>query len=145
VYVKGDLFPQSKAMLQISVTSLPFPDDCFDLAICNHVLEHVRDDQMALVEFFRVIKSGGCAVLQTPYSSLLADSFDDENVNTAELRRKLYGQEDHVRVYGQDLFAKIKAAGFTLHLKPHEHVLAASDAWHLGVNPDEDLILAVKG
>jgi len=42
-----------------SITALPFPDDVFDLVICNSVLEHVKNDQSALKELVRVLRPSG--------------------------------------------------------------------------------------
>ena len=133
-YIKADLTPSSSDIQPIDVTEIPFDDDSFDMIICNHVLEHVPNDTKALSELFRVLKPGGCAVLQTPYSGVLQNSFCDPAVNTNELRNRLYGQEDHVRVYGRDLFLMIEQAGFELHVKTHLNVLSDIDTALYGVN-----------
>lgn len=39
--------------------SLPFPDDSFDVVLCNHGLEHMTDKQKAISEMRRVLKKGG--------------------------------------------------------------------------------------
>lgn len=41
------------------VTSLPFEDDCFDVAHCHTVLMHVPNTEATLAEVKRVLKSGG--------------------------------------------------------------------------------------
>jgi ubiquinone/menaquinone biosynthesis C-methylase UbiE len=43
-----------------------FEDNFFDVIICNHVLEHVKDDQKAMSELFRVLNPKGIAILQVP-------------------------------------------------------------------------------
>ena len=52
-----------------SVTSLPFPDKSFDLAICSEVIEHVADHAMAASELSRVMKPGGTLIISVPYNS----------------------------------------------------------------------------
>jgi 2-polyprenyl-3-methyl-5-hydroxy-6-metoxy-1,4-benzoquinol methylase len=42
-----------------SGTSLPFADECFDVAVCNHVYEHVADPQALVQEIRRVLRPGG--------------------------------------------------------------------------------------
>ena len=45
---------------------MPFADGTFDLVLCNHVLEHIEDDQVAIKELARVLRPGGIAILQAP-------------------------------------------------------------------------------
>ncbi len=143
-YVQADLFPADQNVEKIDVTSIHFPDSYFDFVICNHVLEHVADDEKALSELFRVLKPGKYAVLQTPFSGLIADSFEDPGINTAQLKLKYYGQENHVRLYGRDLFDKLEGAGFLLELKKHNSYFSPQATTYYGVNPREDLILVSK-
>ena len=50
----------------MSITEACFPSNCFDLVICSHVLEHVREDRQAMAELFRVTRPGGLALLPVP-------------------------------------------------------------------------------
>jgi SAM-dependent methyltransferase len=143
-YVKADLFPWSPDIERVDIRAIPYPDESFSFLICNHVLEHVDDDQRALSEIFRILRSGGYAILQTPYSSVLSNTFSDSSINTDALRFRYYGQEDHVRIYGRDLFARIETSGLRLRVHTHAQCLSAFDSSRYGVNPREDLILAVK-
>ena len=45
---------------------LPFKDNAFDIAISNHVLEHVPNQALHLSEIHRVLKKGGILYLATP-------------------------------------------------------------------------------
>jgi SAM-dependent methyltransferase len=45
---------------------VPFPDGMFDLVLSNEVIEHVRDDRLAVAEMARVLKPGGRAVIFCP-------------------------------------------------------------------------------
>lgn len=143
-YVKGDLFPSQQDIIKIDVTCIQFIDNYFDLIICNHVLEHVPDDEKALSELYRVLKPGGICILQTPYSPILRHSFYDENIVDDATKVITYGQEDHVRLYGLDFFTRIEKAGFTLDIKQHQEILNKYDVKVYGVNPKESLIMAVK-
>jgi SAM-dependent methyltransferase len=143
LYILGDLGPRPGAQ-RFDVTAIPYRDKCFDMVICNHVLEHVTNDLAALAEFHRVLRPGGYALLQTPYSSLLANTFVDPAIDTDELRSRFYGQEDHVRLYGRDLFSRIEQSGFRLSTETHAACLAGIDSSYYGVNPAEDLILAIR-
>lgn len=144
LYVKADLIPCSSDIEKIDITAIPRPNESFDFLICNHVLEHVHDDRRALGEIFRVLKPGGHAILQTPFSFFLSKTFCDASINTDALRLRYYGQEDHVRLYGRDLFTRIEGSGLRLRVHTHTQWLSEFDASIYGVNLKEDLILAVK-
>lgn len=144
-YVKGDLVPAREGIERLDVTDIPYSAASFDWVLCNHVLEHVPDDAKALREIYRVLKPGGFAILQTPYASGLEKTLEDPaEIDTDEKRIEFYGQEDHIRLYGRDLFERIGAAGLTLQLKKHAECLAGVDASRFGVNRDEPLFLCVK-
>jgi len=144
-YVQADVSPSHEDIQKIDITAIGFPDEYFDFVICNHVLEHVPNDKQAMSELNRVLKKGKYAVVQTPFSTILANSFEDTNINTEELRLRFYGQEDHVRVYGQDLVSRLESAGFEVRLQTHHVILADMDDGFYGVNAREDLILVRKG
>lgn len=144
-YVKGDLVPAREGVEKMDVTAIPYAAETFDWVLCNHVLEHVPDDAKALREICRVLRPGGTAILQTPYASGLAVSLEDPaEIKTDQQRIEFYGQEDHIRLYGRDLFDRIRAAGFSLELKWHAECLAEVDSQRFGVNRDEPLFLCVK-
>ena len=45
---------------------LPFRDSFFDIVITNHVIEHVTNQNLHLLEIKRVLKKGGVCYLATP-------------------------------------------------------------------------------
>lgn len=143
-YFMVDLYPRSSEILRVDIMDIPYSSDLFDFVICNHVLEHVADDRRALAEIYRVLKPGGLAVLQTPFSTILERTFEDPGISTEQLRLTLYGQEDHVRLYGMDFFERIQTAGLRLRLCRHDDVATTSEARYYGMNPKEDLILVEK-
>ncbi len=49
-----------------NLLQLPFPDESFDLIVCNHVLEHIPDYMGALNELHRTISKGGLLLLGVP-------------------------------------------------------------------------------
>jgi SAM-dependent methyltransferase len=50
----------------VNSSSLPFPDNTFDGAFVNEVLEHVDDEHAALVEIRRVLRDSGHIVVISP-------------------------------------------------------------------------------
>jgi predicted SAM-dependent methyltransferase len=133
----ADLFPTKPDIACEDITKLSFGDRTFDLVVANHVLEHVKEDQAAMSELLRVLKPGGLAVLQTPYSEKLANTFEDPGICDDESRLQAYGQEDHVRLYGRDLFAKLAGIGFIPKVLTHDTVLGNFDPVVYGVNRRE--------
>jgi len=55
--------PEGIITLMADIASLPIPDACADVVICNHVYEHVPDASILFVEMERVLKPGGCIYL----------------------------------------------------------------------------------
>lgn len=143
-YVRADLFPQSPEVERVDMLDMQFDDQSFDCVIANHVLEHVSDVPRALSEIRRVLKAGGLAILQTPYSGKLLRTWEDQGIDTPLARLQAYGQEDHVRLFGCDIFEQITAAGFENRVRRHSKLLADVDATMMGVNPDEPLFLFRK-
>lgn len=143
-YVKGDLHPSHESIEEINMLKIKYPDNFFDITIANHVLEHVSDDQQALAEIHRVIKPGGFAILQTPYCTKLKHTFSDPGIDDDKSRLEAYGQEDHVRLYGSDIFERFAAAGFTAQTRLHEQELKKYDPIKYGLNNEEPFFLFQK-
>ncbi len=143
-YVLGDLYPTSAGVHKIDLQAVPYPDDYFDFVLANHVLEHVQDDAQALREVFRVLRPGGHAILQTPYASGLNNTFEDPAIRSEQACLQAYGQEDHRRLYGQDIVRRFEASGLRSLMKTHSQVLPAIDCVRFGVNPLEPFLLYQK-
>ena len=105
------------------------------------MLEHVDDDLLALSELRRVLKVGGYAILQTPFSNKLTRTFSDPGIDSNYARFQAYGQEDHVRLYGRDIIARIESAGLKSRVATHDEVLADIDPLKFGVNDKEPFLL----
>jgi len=126
---------------QGDVEALPFDDASFDLVVSRYSAHHWPHPQAALAEIRRVLKPGGHAILQTPYSDLLASTLCDPGIATDEARLQVYGQEDHVRMYGRDIFARFAGAGFQERVVRHDQALADIDAGKFGLNAQEPFFL----
>ena len=100
------------ADVKADICDLPFTDDEFDFIICNHVLEHIPDDTKAMQELYRILKPGGTAILQVPYQADLENTFEDNSITDSKERARIFGQYDHVRIYGMDYFEKLRSIGF---------------------------------
>lgn len=92
---------------RVDITNIPYKDDFFDVIICNHVLEHIIDEERALTEISRILKAEGTAIITVPLNGL-DKTFEKPEYDTPELRLIHYGQEDHVRIYGRDIKKRLK-------------------------------------
>lgn len=100
------------ADVKADICNLPFDDNTYDVILCNHVLEHIPDDTQAMKELYRVMKPGGWGVFQIPQDLNRATTFEDNSITDKKERAKIFGQYDHVRVYGRDYFDKLRSIGF---------------------------------
>ncbi|OIR11459.1 ubiquinone/menaquinone biosynthesis C-methyltransferase UbiE [mine drainage metagenome] len=98
---------------KVDLQNLPFADASYDFFICSHVLEHVESDDQAIRELYRITKPGGCGILVAPIIVGLEKTVEDPSVRDAAGRWRLYGQDDHVRLYAHgDYVNKIRSHGF---------------------------------
>lgn len=76
-------------------------DDTYDVIICSHVLEHVKDDRKALSELRRILKPDGKVVFLVPIELSAADIDEEWGLSEAENWRR-FGQGDHCRLYSKE-------------------------------------------
>ncbi|MDT0641684.1 methyltransferase domain-containing protein [Zunongwangia sp. F363] len=100
------------ADVKADICNLPFQDNSYDFILCNHVLEHIPDDTKAMQEIYRILKPGGTAILQIPQDLSRSETFEDDSITNPKERARIFGQYDHVRVYGRDYFDKLRSIGF---------------------------------
>jgi SAM-dependent methyltransferase len=118
-YVSADLFRRGVTM-KLDLTAIDLPDDDFDAVICVHVLEHVTDDDAAMRELRRVTKPGGWAIIDVPVQWDREETFEDWSVTDPRGREKVFGQSDHVRIYGRTYPERLRRAGWNVELHPLE-------------------------
>ena len=100
------------ADVKADICNLPFADNSYDVILCNHVLEHIPDDTKAMHELYRVLKPGGFGIFQIPQDLSRDKTFEDDSITDKNERAKIFGQYDHVRIYGRDYFDKLRTVGF---------------------------------
>jgi SAM-dependent methyltransferase len=126
------------------VTNLGFDDGSFDLILCNHVLEHVPADRMAMKEIVRVLSPRGVAILQVPLSTRLKQTIEDPTLTDPRERERRFGQFDHIRIYGHDYFDRLKDAGLKVDMIDATDIVAPMTPTVADVNPREKIILASR-
>ncbi|MDU8432117.1 methyltransferase domain-containing protein [Pseudomonas syringae] len=92
-----------------------YADESFDLIVCSHVLEHVRDDRKAMSELFRVLAKNGSAILMVPILLQATHTDEDPDEKSVDERWARFGQDDHVRLYSKnDFISRLKQSGFEI-------------------------------
>ena len=117
-YLTADLEPK-KAMVIENITHLSFANNSFDIIFCSHVLEHIQDDKKAMREILRILKPDGFAILQVPIKdefkgNKIDVTFEDPSITNPKDREVLFGQKDHVRIYGRDYQNRLINSGFNV-------------------------------
>jgi len=112
-YTTADLYSPI-VDVKADILDLPFKDGEFDMVFCNHVLEHIEDDNKAMKELYRVMKSGGMGIFQVPQELARETTYEDPDIITPEDKAKHFGQYDHVRIYGRDYFDRLRNVGFNV-------------------------------
>lgn len=97
----------------VDITNIPYPDDNFDLIICMHVIANVNDEKKALKEMKRVLRPGGCAIINSAIDHNIEKTIEDEQYNTPEQREKQYGNKEYRRRYGRDYIKRLQAGGWS--------------------------------
>jgi predicted SAM-dependent methyltransferase len=132
------------AEVHADICDLPFEDDSFDVILCNHVLEHIPDDRRALSELLRVMKPWGWGVFQVPQDLGREQTLEDPGITDREERRKIFGQYDHVRVYGRDYFDLLRKAGFEVRALDYTKTFTPEDVDRYRLAAGELLPLVYK-
>jgi len=115
------------ADVKADICDLPFKDNSFDFIICNHVLEHIPDDTKAMQELYRVLAPSGTAIVQVPYDAKREITFEDNTITDQSERTRIFGQYDHLRVYGMDYFKKLSSIGFNINALDYTSGISSDD------------------
>ncbi|HEY9488094.1 MAG TPA: class I SAM-dependent methyltransferase [Chryseosolibacter sp.] len=143
-YVTADL-ESPLAKVKMDIHKMPFADNHFDVVLCNHVLEHVTDDVLAMREIARVLKPGGFAILQVPFFHPVPDNtFSDPSITDRKDRERLFGQDDHVRRYGKDYTQRIEQAGMKAHEDHFVNTLSNEERQKFGLVAGETIYKGIK-
>lgn len=94
-YASADINPRGVDHA-VDLRSLPFAAESFDVVFASHVLEHIKEDYLALENIQRVLKPGGFAILPVP---LVGNE-------TVEYPAPNPLEWDHVRAPGYDYYTR---------------------------------------
>lgn len=139
---KGYGYQQDVHYLDLTEPSLA--DNTFDFILCNHVLEHIPDDRLAIKEMLRMLKPGGSAIITVPM--VLKDihfTYEDPSITDPKEREKHFRQWDHQRLYGLDLVERLKEQGFEAKALQYAAGFNAEEQRRFGLG-DDYLFIARK-
>jgi ubiquinone/menaquinone biosynthesis C-methylase UbiE len=89
---------------------MPLTDNSVSEFVALHVLEHVPNDQTAMKEICRVLAPNAICILQVPLAQN-GEMTQEEAIADDGIRSAIYGQSDHVRLYGEDILNRLKVNG----------------------------------
>ncbi len=137
-YITTDYAGEFTADKCIDIANIDESDNMFDKIICYHILEHIEEDRKAMMELFRILKSGGSCFIQTPF---IEEMYEDQSIIAPEERLIHFGQEDHVRVYSvKGLRDRLTEQGFSVEVL----VMNGDTDDYFGLRPGEYILKARK-
>jgi SAM-dependent methyltransferase len=98
---------RSIPLVQFDLTRCPLPDAFADIVVMLNVLEHIEDDEAAIGEVHRIVKSGGWVIIEVPAASSLFGVYD-----RVLMHRRRYDMAP--------LLARLRKAGF--HIERNSHL-----------------------
>ena len=135
-YITADI-ESPLAKVKMDIHEMPFEDNRFDVVLCNHVLEHVRDDMQALHEIKRCIETGRVG----DFVGSVYQSHTRQNILRWFHYRpawawKIFGQNDHVRKYGKIMPNALALSGMTVDEDKFAFSIDAATKFRLGLSPE---------
>lgn len=110
-------------LIRADATQLPFKNNQFDQIIASEILEHLKEDQMAIKGIYRVLKPGGKAIFTVPSQNypFLWDPLNWllEHLFKTHIPAKIWWLAgiwaDHQRLYSKkEIEKKIKKSGLKI-------------------------------
>lgn len=141
-YVTADL-ESPLADLHFDIQHIPLEDESFDVVICNHIMEHVEDDRLAMREIKRILRKGGWGVILSPVDLQRDKTFEDDTITDEAERTRIFGQYDHRRIYGRDYAERLREAGFEVYECDYANLIPAKEK-QLYALTDEPLYIVRK-
>lgn len=87
-------------------------NETYDIIVCSHVLEYVKNDALAMSELHRILKPDGVCLVLVPLIVGNMETDEQWGCNDEENWRR-FGQNDHSRLYGKrDFIKRLQNAGF---------------------------------
>lgn len=137
-YISADIDANApNVMKQEDLRSLSFCDECFDIVICNQVLEHIPtnvDD--AIRQIARVLKPDGFVIITVPID-LKSETLEDPSIKTDSDRIRYYGEANHYRMFGKDFSERLFSNGLKSVQVRAMDLMTASEYKRIGLSKRE--------
>lgn len=65
-------------LIEFDLVNCPLPNNCVDVIIALNVLEHIKNDEIAIQQIYRILKPGGYAIIEVPANQELFDFYDEQ-------------------------------------------------------------------
>lgn len=127
VYLTTDMFLSDVDYPGENIEKLSFTAATYDFVICNHVLEHVAEDEQAMAEIARILVPAGRAVITIPgeWSRPQTIQFPDLSLN------------GHYRDYGLDVVPRFERYFERVELFHLSQLDRTPEGLSLGINPGD--------
>ena len=135
-YITTDL-NSSNILIRNDITNLSFKNNIYDVIICSHVLEHIKNDNLALKELYRVLKTKGWGIIQIPLNRERKKTYENQKILKPKDRLIHFGREDHVRIYGLDFKQRVEKVGFHVRVIDYAKNLGPKNIKKFGLNANE--------
>ena len=145
-YTAVDLHPSDYLMhlQKMDMTDIGGPDGTYDYILAIHIMEHIKDDIAAMKELYRVLKPGARAILMIPIDLKIEKTIESDVSLSGDEHELLYGQTDHVRLYGQDFIDRLVKVGFNVEACRYAAALSDAEIERYAVFKDELIFVCSK-
>jgi SAM-dependent methyltransferase len=137
-YLSSDL-NSPHAMVHADLRKMPMEDNSFDVIVCFHVMEHIVDDRPAFREIARLLQRDGVGFIFVP----LGDGPTQEGAPESDWLR-LYGQRDHVRIYGMDVVDRMTSSGLAVEVVDTRKYFSEAEQTRHGLRGDDRVLFIVR-
>lgn len=140
-YVTADL--QMKGVdVFFDVVDIPFRDGWFDIVIMNHVLSYIEDEERAMKELLRVMKSSGILIISFPICMEYECTIEKRGLDT-HVSFEEFGTEGNCRMYGADFVSRMEKYGIYVNVLSPSEILDEKTINFYGFLSD-DIVLLCK-
>lgn len=141
-YISVDIIP-GRADMIADITNLKFFNEQFDYIICNHVMEHIKEEEKAFGEIRRCLKKDGILIFTVPIC-WSQRTYEDKKIETEEDRIRFYGQKDHMRLYGNDIKERIEKFRFDVKMISCNKINTNKEIEEMGFLQDDSVFLCER-